>query len=131
METFRKIIKIIIVIGFVAVSSYFIIGGEIGNRDFYKKRVAAKAVRQSDWMNKSRTFYLSDGHSISFMFSYKGEAINIWERLHIGDSIFKPENTDTYKVYRQDRRGKYHFYQEYIYGNPYGNSSYTYNTYVQ
>ncbi len=107
----KKIIVLFVLFGIV--STYLNYDQNRNAREFYESKITARAIKQSDWLVHARTFYLSDGHSLCFMLSHEGDFVYMDKKFFIGDSVYKPENSTLFKVYRPNASGKYNFFKEY------------------
>jgi len=73
---------------------------------FYKASIRSVVIDSNDWWKRSIKFILADGNYVYFIFP-------VGDKIQIGDSVFKPANTNVFEVYRKNDSGVYYFFRKY------------------
>ncbi len=75
-------------------------------KEFYEAEIHSTIIESEPYYERSVTFFLKDGNSITFRASENSKIL-------IGDSISKPRNTSIYQLFRKDDTGSYYYLKSY------------------
>ncbi|MFZ4456409.1 MAG: hypothetical protein ACOYOT_09325 [Bacteroidales bacterium] len=103
-----KLTKLWLVLVFVLIIGYLYINSSIITGKFYRNDIQSIIVDSSDWQKRTIEYYTKDGYQVDAVI---GLGINC--DIHVGDSISKQANTDSFCIYRKNKTGKYELNHRY------------------
>lgn len=101
--SYLKILPGTIAIAFVIL--WFInlqVKGYYNRKDFYNDKVSTLIIKSNDYYGRSKEFHLRNGMLLYALYSD-------YNKLIIGDSVWKDSKTYFYDVYRVGVNGKYYY----------------------
>ena len=103
-----KLIKLWPVLVFISVLGYLYIQGEAITNKFYRNNIQSIIIDSSDWQKRTVEYYIKGGFQVD---AVVGLGINC--DMHLGDSISKEANTDSFYIYRKNEYGQYELKHKY------------------
>lgn len=101
-QSFRKIIRIILISGFIGFTLYSFINRHYYRKNFFESKFNSKIIRQEGNISAGRSYdFITDaGITITLMNS---------DTLYVGDSVVKEKNSWKFNLYRKNKTGRYQF----------------------